>query len=489
MGARQHQRFAIPDGWVARGFRLEVEPTSPCQPQRIAQAFGGRRFAYNWALAQVKANLDAQAADPAVAPLPWDFYALRKRWNQAKHQVAPWWRCASKEAYASGIADLVAALGNWSDAKAGRRAGGRVGFPRFKARRRDRGRVRFSTGAMRLELDRRHLTLPVIGRLRSKETTRRLQRLVAKGRARVLSMTLSEQGGRLLVSVQAIVAHTSRAPAEPDRRCGIDLGIGAQWAVIAHHDGTIQRVEHPAPWQAVQQQRRRVARQRSRRTVGSRGFRQANAKLAKLDRRAASLRTEQVHTLTTTLARRYGTIVVEDLDIAAMAKGMGRRAFRRSVVQAGLGKVRPTLAYKCAGTGGRLVVADRWFASSKTHHGCGGYRADLTLSERVWVCPRCGEGVDRNANAALNLRDWTGPVAFEGDRDVQRGGVAAPAPFVVAGVGDHGGQAYAPAWACETSEDHPRVAGVTDARTEPRPRLGGGTPSRGASQRVLTNAH
>ena len=129
MGARQHQRFAIPDGWVARGFRFEVEPTSPCQPQRIAQAFGGRRFAYNWALAQVKANLDAQATDPAVAPLPWDFYALRKRWNQAKHQLAPWWRCASKEAYASGIADLVAALGNWSDAKAGRRAGVGWGFP------------------------------------------------------------------------------------------------------------------------------------------------------------------------------------------------------------------------------------------------------------------------------------------------------------------------------------------------------------------------
>lgn len=99
---------------------------------------------------------------------------------------------------ASGIADLVAALHNWSDAKHGNRAGGpRVGFPRFKARHRDHGRVRFTTGAMRLEADRRHLVLPVIGRLRSKENTRRLQRLVVKGRARVLSMTLSAQGGRL----------------------------------------------------------------------------------------------------------------------------------------------------------------------------------------------------------------------------------------------------------------------------------------------------
>lgn len=96
--------------------------------------------------------------------------AIRRDWNQVKHQVAPWWRQCSKEAYACGIADLVAALHNWSQAKHGRRDGRRVGFPRFKARRRDRGRVRFANGAVRLEPDRRHIVVPVIGRLRSKET-------------------------------------------------------------------------------------------------------------------------------------------------------------------------------------------------------------------------------------------------------------------------------------------------------------------------------
>jgi putative transposase len=479
MGTRQ--RFEIPEGFIARGFRFEVEPTSPAQPARIAQQFGGRRYAYNWALAQVKANLDARAADPAIARLAWNFYDLRRAWNQAKQQVAPWWPSCSKEAFASGIADLVRALHNWSDAKHGRRAGRRVGFPRFKARHRDRGRVRFTTGAMRLEPDRRHLTLPVIGRLRCKENTRRLERLVATGRARILSMTLAEHGGRLFCSVQAIVAHQPRTPSQLDARCGIDLGIGQEWVVIAHGDDHIERIAHPAPWAALQQRRCRVARQRSRRIVGSRGHRQANAKLAALDRRAANLRTHQTHTLTTSLARRYGTIVVEDLDVQAMGRGMGRRTFRRTVYQAGIGKIRPTLAYKCAWAGGRLEVADRWFASSKTHHGCGGYLADLGLGDRVWVCPGCGQRVDRNANAALNLRDWTGPV---GDRVVQRGGVAAPVPL----VGDHGGQARASAWACEAPQDHHQVAGASDTRTEPGSSRGG-TPNRGTSQQALTNAH
>jgi putative transposase len=478
----QRRKFEIPEGWVARGWRFEVEPTTHEQPAVIARHFGARRFAYNWALAQVKANLDARSADPAVPALAWDLPALRRAWNQAKHKVAPWWHECSKEAYASGIADLVAALQAWSDAKHGRRAGRRVGFPRFKARHRDHGRVRFTTGTMRLEADRRHLTLPVVGKLRSKERTRQLQRLITKGRARILSMTLAEQGGRLLVSVQTIVCQAPGMPREPESRCGIDLGIGREWAVIAHGDGAIERVAHPAPWIATHTQRRLLARQLSRRLVGSRGYRQAKAKLAALDRRAANLRSNQVQTLTTTLSRRYGTIVVEDLDIAAMARGMGRRAFRRSVYQAGLGTVRPTLSYKCAWTGGQLVIADRWFASSKTHYGCGGYLADLQLGDRVWVCPQCGQLVDRNANAARNLRDWTGPVAATGMSSVGR--VAAQVPP----VGDHGGQAHFRRGRARPHKTTPSVARADDTKTKsPRPR-GQGTPSRGASQRADTNA-
>jgi hypothetical protein len=95
--------------------------------------------------------------------------------------------------------------------------------------------------------------------------------------------------------------------------------------------------------------------------------------------------------------------------------------------------------------------------------------------------PACGQLVDRNANAARNLRDWIGPV---NDRDVQRGGVAAPVPF----VGDHGGQAHVPGGACEASEDHPRVAGATDTRTNPGSWSRRRNPQQGTSQRALTNA-
>ena len=406
MGARQ--RFEIPQGWVARGFRLEVAATTAEQRELIRQQFGARRFAYNWALAQVKADLDARAVDPSVPALGWSLPALRKAWNQAKQRVAPWVAdvfqgglLVGDRRPGRGPAPLVGQQGRPAEGSAGRvpplqgaPSGSRPG-PLHHRGDAPGGRPAppHPAGDRAAPVQGEHPAAGAPGRQGPRAGP--VDDAVGAGRA----AGCVDRHHRL---------PRPRTPAEPDARCGLDLGIGQEWAVIAHDD-TIQRIAHPAPWVQTHSERRRVARQRSRRIVGSRGHRQASAKLAALD-------------------------------VAAMGRGMGRRAFRRSVAQAGIGRVRPTLVYKTAQQGGRLVVADRWFASSKTHHGCDGYLADLRLSQRVWACPACGAIVDRNANAARNLRDWTGPVAVAvtGDRDVQRGGVAAPVPC----VGDHGGQAH-----------------------------------------------
>jgi len=81
------------------------------------------------------------------------------------------------------------------------------------------------------------------------------------------------------------------------------------------------------------------------------------------------LRREAAHQLTTELAGRYGHIVIEALDIEAMKRSMGRRAFRRSAADAAMGLVKPQLAYKTVHFGSVLTIADRWFPSSQTHHG------------------------------------------------------------------------------------------------------------------------
>lgn len=394
----------VPSGWTITGASFEVE--WPENRSVVRSHFGGRRYSYNWALGQVKADLDAKKADPEHDSVDWNLPALRKEWNRAKEEVAPWWGANSKEAYSSGIADLVTALSNWSASKAGKRKGRKVGFPKFRSRHSDRGRVRFTTGAMRFEADRRTITLPVIGALRLKENTRKLQRPLSQGRAKLLSLTLSERWGRLFVAANYVVRTPStRPPAKPDVRCGVDLGLRTL-ATIADSEGNITEIANPAPLRETLAERRRVGKQLSRRIPGSVGHKQAKAKLACLDRRAVHIRRETWHQLTTRLVSTYGSSVIEDLDVAAMKKSMGRRAFRRSVSDAAIGMFRPQLTYKSQRHGIELVVVGRWWPSSQIHHGCGCRLSAPTKLAKKLICAVTGEAVDRDINAALNLRDW-----------------------------------------------------------------------------------
>jgi transposase len=121
---------------VVQAYKFALDPT-PRQHRSLWSHCGAARFAYNWGLDLVKQRQDDRAAGLDVQ-VPWTLQALRWEWNRAKHQAAPWWPENSKEAYSSGLDALARGLQNWSDSKAGRRAGRTVGFPRRKAKRRTR---------------------------------------------------------------------------------------------------------------------------------------------------------------------------------------------------------------------------------------------------------------------------------------------------------------------------------------------------------------
>ncbi len=214
-------------------------------------------------------DVGADLEVPGHESVGWDLGSLRKAWNHAKEEVAPWWAVNSKEAYSAGLADLAQALTNWSASRNGTRQGRRVGFPRFRSARRDPGRVRFTTGTMRLESDRRTITVPVIGGLGAKENTRRVQRHVASGRARIPNMTLSQRWGRLFVAIGYALRtpDTVRTPTQPTVRAGVDLGVPTL-ATVATRDSvtgaeTLIEYPNPAPLKATLAARRRAGRELS----------------------------------------------------------------------------------------------------------------------------------------------------------------------------------------------------------------------------------
>lgn len=211
---------------LTQAYRFALDPT-PAQERRLASHAGAARFAYNWGLARVKACLQARAWERrilggAVTEAPFTLAALRREWNEAKEQVAPWWAENSKEAYSSGLQALADGLDAWSQSRSGRRRGRRVGFPRFKRRGRARESFRYTTGSFGVS-GRTRVQLPRVGHVRSHEPTTKLQRKLAAGRARVLSATLAREGGRWFCSLTCEVERS--VPAPPDETVGVDVGI------------------------------------------------------------------------------------------------------------------------------------------------------------------------------------------------------------------------------------------------------------------------
>jgi len=403
-------RFEVPEGWTVQAFRFTLDPTVE-QKGLLARHFGARRKAYNWTVAALKADIESWHATGVETEKP-SLRVLRKRWNTVKNDECVnaetgqvWWPDCSKEAYADGISGAVDAYWNWQTSKSGKRAGKRVGFPRFKKKGRDADRVCFTTGAMRVEPDRRHLTIPVIGTVRTHENTRRIERLIRAGRAWVLALSVRRNGIRIDASVQVLVQRPQQPKVtQPPSRVGVDVGV-RRLATIADADGgVIEHVENPRPLDTALGDLRHVSRARSRCTTGSRRYRERTTQMSRLHRRVNDVRTHHIHVLTTRLAKTHGHIVVEGLDAAGMLrqKGLsGARARRRGLSDAALARPRRHLSYKTGWYGSQLVVADLWFPSSKTCHVCG-HVQHIGWAEH-WQCDGCTARHQRDDNAAINL--------------------------------------------------------------------------------------
>jgi putative transposase len=418
-------RFEIPDGWTAQAYRFALDP-SPAQVSALESHCGAARFAFNYMLGVVNANLDQRSAERSygiaeedLTPAQgWSLAKLRKTWNARKDEAAPWWPANSKEAYNSGLDGLARALQNWSTSHTGERAGAPVGFPRLKTRHCSSRSVRFTTGAIRVAPDRRHVTLPRVGTLRTQEPTRNLARWLEDGTARILSATVSFTGGRWQCAFQVIVAGKTR-PAHARRSAhpvvGADVGV-KDLLVVATPDGReVERIPAPKPLSRAQSRLRAAQRQLSRRCgpydaktktrrEPSKRWKRANARVGRIHAKVSTIRASEIHKATTALATRHEVVAVEHL----AAKNLGRRGGRRkrglnrALGDAAIGRIRTQLDYKTAWYGTELVTAPRTFLSTQLCSRCG-VKTKLRLRDRTYRCRNGCPPICRDLNAAINL--------------------------------------------------------------------------------------
>jgi len=243
---------------------------------------------------------------------------------------------------------------------------------------------------------------------------------------------VSQRADRWFVSFTCEVERPEvQAPA--GQPVGVDVGV--KYLAVLSTGEQVPNPKHLSRWQRRQARlQAELARRRgpARGKAPSRRWKATKARLGKTHARVAQARSDGLHKLTTRLARAHAMVVVEDLNVAGMtARGAGRgkrgkAGLNRAILDVAPGELRRQLAYKTRWSGSALLVADRWYPSSKTCSACGAVKTKLPLAERTYNCEQCGLVIDRDHNASINLaalaaRTGTASGAGTGQSDLATG--------------------------------------------------------------------
>lgn len=366
---------------VVRGYKTELDLTNEQRTACLKHA-GASRFAYNWGLARSKEAYRLTDKRPTAIELHRELNALKQTDYPWMYEVS---KCAPQEA----LRDLDKAYRNFFRRVKLKKHGlwrGKLGFPKFKKRSKAIGSFRL-TGSIKVFSD--AVQLPRLGRLRLYEHD------FIPTDAKILSATVSEQAGQWYVSVQ-VEEELEKFQPTATTAVGVDLGIKT---LATCSDGMI--FENPRALQHAQKKLKRLERAKSRRKKVSKNRAKARKAIAKTHARIAHIRHEATHKLTTYLCKNHALVAIEDLHVAGMLKN---HCLAQAINDSNFGEIRRQLEYKSAYYGTHLVAIDRFYPSSKTCSACGYIKSELSLSERVFVCEDCGNVLDRDLNAAINLR-------------------------------------------------------------------------------------
>ena len=405
--------------------KIALCPT-PEQTDYFKRACGTARKVWNWGLAEWNKQYMAGQKPNAMA--------LKKLFNAIKYSDPqwlddngqPWIKTIHRDAHAQPFAHLAKAWNRFfADIKNGKPAHA----PHFK--KKGRCRDSFYVANDKFSLSDKTIRLPKIGDVALTEALR--------FEGKILGATVSRTADRWFVAVQVEVSDAQfyRARAA-DGICGVDLGIKAAATLSSG-----EAIKAPRPLKAALRRLkirgRRVSRKLKTAKV-AKGFapnarlpkgtrlpvsnnrRKSAATLARLHARIAHVRADFTHKLTTRLCRENQTVVIEELHVKGM---LANDRLARAISDVGFGMFRSQIEYKANRYGTRLVLADRWYPSSRLCSVCGWKHEALTLKDREWTCCECGTHHERDHNAAQNLKRLATATALPVASPSGNGGAAA----------------------------------------------------------------
>ena len=347
-----------------RSHKIALETTGD-QCSWFSQQCGYSRFAFNHALSDFKDQ-----------SRHWK--ELNKRFNIAKRAIE-WTRDMDQRAALFGIKNLGDALSRW-----------RSGQNRFPKRKKRRGRQSYSTDPGSVVVKGKRIRLPKVGWVRM------FQKLRFKGE--IVKVTLSRTAHRWFVS---IMVDTGKPNAPRDTRglpvIGIDVGINS----LATLD-TGKQYPNPRPLKRYEKKLKREQRKLSKKEFLSNNWFKQKRKVERIHYRIACIRNDAHHKATTEIVKGASAIGIETLKITNMLKN---KNLAKALSDSALGGFLTKLKSKAEVFGIPVIQAPQFFASSKTCSNCGHKKDELSLSERQYHCNVCSHSIDRDVNAAINLKN------------------------------------------------------------------------------------
>jgi len=363
--------------WVFKSHRIELAPNKRERTSLRAYA-GTARWVYNWGLSQRIEEYRTTGKSPSI-------FDLSRRLTRLKTQEANWLGGVSKYIPQYALAALDTAYKNFF--RRCKNGEARKGFPKFKSRKSSRSS--FTFGGPRLRLENQCVVFPKLGSIRLKQD-------IAVPLGKLYSVTVSEEADRWFVSLS--FKEDVPDPVQPQGEVlGIDLGIKT---LATLSDGT--KFENPKALAKHERKLKHLQRALARKVKGSNNSWSAKKRLRRQHYKIKCVRRDAQHKMTTAIVKRASVLVLEDLNVTGLKKN---HCLAKAVSDASFGEVRRQLEYKARWRGVPVILADRWYPSSKTCSSCGCVKAELSLSERKYCCEGCGLVLDRDHNAAINLKN------------------------------------------------------------------------------------
>lgn len=383
---------------MIKSFKVMLVPNNR-QRTRLCQFAGTARFAFNWAL---RKEIEAYEAGEKFI----SHFDLRKQFTVLRNSADfSWLKTISNNVSKQAIKDCVDAYQRYFKHQNGR--------PRFKSKR--RGDYSFYQDTDKIRITSTHVKLELIAQ--SRRNNRKKLNWIRLAEVRRIPPGVKYNQPRITFDglnwwLSVAVEFEAPPPSEHfSDAVGIDLGI-KDLAICS--DGTVYpNINRTKKVKKLKKKQRKLQRSISRKYemnkkkgkyCKTRNIIKSELKLLKIHHRLASIRQNYRHQITTALInRKPRLIVLEDLNVAGMLKN---RHLSKAVQEQGFYELRRQIEYKAAWSGVKVVIADRFYPSSKTCFVCGNVKKDLKLSERTYHCDKCGNEIDRDLQAAINLKRY-----------------------------------------------------------------------------------